>query len=204
MIKAIAFDLGGVLIDLDMDECIRRFREEMGFGQITELIDPYHQKGIYRQLDNGSVDAGGFRRYILERSRPGCTPDMVDACLHAFVPTMAPSKAEVLTSLHGRYDLLLLSNNNPICMAHIYDVFRSYGIEHGSFFKAEIISYREKVMKPSEGIYRRLVDAAGCRPEEILFLDDSEANVDGAAAVGIKAVLCSPSDDLGELVEAAL
>ena len=47
MVKAIVFDIGGVLIDLDPGRCIRAFREILGYERITEILDPCHQKGIY-------------------------------------------------------------------------------------------------------------------------------------------------------------
>ena len=39
MIKAIVFDLGGVLFDLDTDACIRAFREGLGYEKIVEILD---------------------------------------------------------------------------------------------------------------------------------------------------------------------
>ena len=47
MVKAIVFDLGGVLIDLDFDRCVRAFREILGYERITEILELSHQKGIY-------------------------------------------------------------------------------------------------------------------------------------------------------------
>ena len=43
MIKAIVFDIGGVLIGLDLGRCINAFREDLGFDQITALLDPCHR-----------------------------------------------------------------------------------------------------------------------------------------------------------------
>jgi hypothetical protein len=39
MVKAIVFDLGGVLIDLDFDRSVRAFREILGYEKITEILD---------------------------------------------------------------------------------------------------------------------------------------------------------------------
>jgi len=38
------------------------------------------------------------------------------------------------------------------------------------------------------GIYEQLLIATGCRPAELLFVDDRAKNVAGAAAVGIPAI----------------
>ena len=55
MPKAIVFDIGGVLIGLNMSRCIEAFRSTLGFERITELVDPYHQKGIYGELEGGRL-----------------------------------------------------------------------------------------------------------------------------------------------------
>ena len=46
-IKNIVFDLGGVFIDLDHDQAVRRFKE-IGVEDAEQLLDPYEQKGIKR------------------------------------------------------------------------------------------------------------------------------------------------------------
>ena len=53
MIKAIVFDIGGVLIGLDLGRCIQAFQDILGYYRITELLDPYHQKGIYGEMEAG-------------------------------------------------------------------------------------------------------------------------------------------------------
>ena len=51
-----------------------------------------------------------------------------------------------------------------------------------------VISSDAGVRKPDRGIYEQLLLATGCRPAELLFLDDRAKNVAGAAAVGIPAI----------------
>ena len=72
MVKAIVFDLGGVLIDLDFDRSVRAFREILGYEKITEILDLYHQKGIYGEMEGGQITADEFRAEVLKDSRPGC------------------------------------------------------------------------------------------------------------------------------------
>ena len=38
--KAIIFDMGGVLVDLDLDACRNAFKEDLGFDEIDEILDP--------------------------------------------------------------------------------------------------------------------------------------------------------------------
>ena len=69
MVRAVVFDLGGVLIDLDYDSSVRAFREILGYEKITELLDLYHQKGIYGELEAGQMTADEFRAEILRDAR---------------------------------------------------------------------------------------------------------------------------------------
>ena len=54
-IKNIVFDLGGVIIDLDRDEPVRRLIE-IGVKDADGLIDPYEQKGVFQDLETGKIE----------------------------------------------------------------------------------------------------------------------------------------------------
>ena len=54
MIKGIIFDMGGVLIDLDYERCATAY-ESLGFKDIRNYLDPYHQKGIYGDMESCKV-----------------------------------------------------------------------------------------------------------------------------------------------------
>jgi len=58
-IKNIVFDLGGVFIDLDHDQAVRRFKE-IGVEDAEQLLDPYEQKGIFLEVENGTISADEF------------------------------------------------------------------------------------------------------------------------------------------------
>ena len=45
------------------------------------------------------------------------------------------------------------------------------------------------MIKPDEGIYLHLLSKYGLSPDECLFFDDVQANVDAAGRLGIRAVL---------------
>ena len=51
MIKALIFDMGGVLVDLDIEDCKNAFRTGLDYYEIDDIIDACHQKGIYGDLE---------------------------------------------------------------------------------------------------------------------------------------------------------
>lgn len=198
MVKAVVFDIGGVLIGLDLDRCIRAFRENLGYERITELLDPCHQKGIYGELEAGTLSADAFRSAVLSESRPGSRPEDVDRSMAALLTGMDPATVATVLSLQGRYPLYLLSNNNPISMVECRRILRENGL--GDAFKAEFISADMKLMKPSRAFYEEVVRRLGVPAGEIVFVDDSPANVEGARAVGIDARLYKPGTPLAPVL----
>ena len=199
-IKALIFDMGGVLVDLDIEDCKRAFKDLLGFDRIDELIDPCHQKGIYGDLEEGTLSAEEFRRIVLSESRPGSRPGLVDEAMWHILVGISPYKAELLNRLAQKYDLYLLSNNNPICMPHSTKLFEEAGASLDKVFRKCFLSYEVKALKPSEKFYKSVVEEIGLPAEQMLFIDDSQKNVDGSIAAGLPAVYYQPGTDLSALL----
>ena len=198
MTKAIVFDIGGVLITLDLERGIRAFREELGYERITQLLDPSHQKGIFGDMEGGIISADEFRARVLEESRPGCTAEDVDRCVLSILNEVIPETAAAVRSVYGKYPLYLLSNNNPIGMKGCLERMERAGI--GGLYEDMFISSDMKMMKPSREFYLEAVRRIGLPPEEIVFIDDSLVNVQAARAVGIDARWLEPGMPLSQLL----
>ena len=201
MPKAIVFDLGGVLIDLDFDRSIRAFEEVLGYGKIRELLDLSHQKGIYGDMEAGLITADEFRAEVLRESRPGSTPADVDRAMAGLLVGMDPKKVPLLERLSRKYPLYCLSNNNEISVRRMHEIYEENGLDWQRIFRKEFLSNRMKLMKPSRGIFDAVTAEIGLPPSEILFVDDSQKNIDGALAAGWQAVLYTQGTDLGACLE---
>ena len=204
MVKAIVFDLGGVLIDLDFDRCVRAFREILGYERITEILDLWHQKGIYGDMEAGLITADEFRAEVLRESRPGCVPADVDRAMAGLLVGMDPEKVPLLEELSRKYAVYGLSNNNEISVKRMHDIYEENGLDWWRIFRKEFISCRMKMLKPSRGIFDAAAAEIGLPPSEILFVDDSRTNVDGALAAGWQAVYYAQGTDLRACVSGAL
>lgn len=204
MIKAIIFDMGGVLVDLDIEDCKKAFKERLGYYDIDEIIDACHQKGIYGELEEGILSADDFRSIVLAGSRPDAVAEDVDEAMSHILVGIEPYKAEMLKRLSEKYELYMLSNNNPICVRYSRKMFEDAGIPLENIFRKCYFSYEMKALKPSETFYRNVVSDIGLPAEQMLFIDDSMKNVEGSVAAGLPAVFYQPGTDLEALLEDVL
>ena len=202
--KAIIFDMGGVLIDLDLKACREAFINDLGFLAIDEILDPCHQKGILGELEAGRVSADEFRSFILAGSDSGHAPEEVDKALWHILVGVTPDKVTLLKRLARKYELYMLSNNNAICTPRAAKIFAEAGYPMYEGFKKCYISYQMKTMKPCAEFYRAVIEDIGLPAEDMLFVDDSQRNVDSSIAVGLPAVYYEPGTDLGKVLAEAL
>jgi 2-haloacid dehalogenase len=78
--------------------------------------------------------------------------------------------------------------------AHLFDRFRDI-----------LVSGEEKLVKPDPAIYRRALDRFGLEAGRTVFVDDNQANVEGARAVGLIALHFTDEPTLrAELTEMGL
>ena len=187
-------------MDLDIEDCKNAFKNLLGFHRIDELIDPCHQKGIYGDLEEGTMSAEDFRAAVLAESHPGSRPELVDEAMWHILSGISPYKAELLNRLAKSYDLYLLSNNNPVCMPRSRRLFEEAGAPLDKVFRKCFLSYEMKALKPSEAFYKSVIEQIGLPSEEMLFIDDSQKNVDGAVAAGLPSVYYEPGTDLSALI----
>ncbi len=59
-----------------------------------------------------------------------------------------------------------------------------------------VLSYELRLAKPEAGIYEHCLRGLGTSPEETLFIDDREVNVEGARKVGLQAISFESPDQL--------
>jgi len=65
-----------------------------------------------------------------------------------------------------------------------------------SNFDVLLWSFQLKMAKPDPAIYHHALEKLGTRPEETLFIDDKNVNIEAARALGINAILFSTVDHL--------
>ena len=199
-ITTIIFDFGGVLINLDLDRCIKQFKA-LGVQNFEENLSNFGQKGFFLQFEKGEIAVPEFCENVRKLAAlPLTDQQIIDAwCL--FLVDIPDYKIELLLELKKKYRLLLLSNTNPL---HIdisaVNEFARFGLKVEDVFDKCYYSYEMKMAKPDAEIFEALLTDAGVKPEECLFLDDGKKNIDQATKLGIQSCLVDVKEDLKWLV----
>ncbi len=202
MIKNLLFDLGGVIMDLDRDRCVRAF-ERLGMKDADDFLGVYGQKGAFLALESGKIDADEFHRQVRPMiDRPEVSDEEIDNAFNEFLVGIPVTRLEALRALRKDYKIYLLSNTNPIMInSRIAEEFRKEGFEMADYFDGIFTSYEAGCCKPGKEIFDYTEREGHIKPDETLFFDDSQANVDAARSYGFNAVLVKPGDEFKNLLD---
>lgn len=202
MIKNLLFDLGGVIMDLDRDRCVRAF-ERLGMKDADDFLGVYGQKGAFLALESGKIDADEFHRQVRPMiDRAEVSDDEIDSAFNEFLVGIPVERLEALRTLRKDYKIYLLSNTNPIMInSRIAEEFRKESLEMADYFDGIFTSYEAGCCKPGKEIFDYTEREGQIKPEETLFFDDSQANVDAARSYGFNAVLVRPGDEFKNLLD---
>lgn len=186
MIRCILFDLGGVVITLDQNQAVRRFKE-IGLEDAEKRLDPYTQLGIFGELEAGSISAEQFRESLSKLVGRDLSFKECRYAWTGYCKEVPRKNLETLLKLKEQgYRIILLSNTNPFMMDWaLSNEFDGDGHSLEFYFDELYLSYKVKLMKPNDLFYRHVLRKEKMFPQECLFVDDGPRNVAAASQIGI-------------------
>jgi glucose-1-phosphatase len=185
-IRNIIFDLGGVLIDLDISKTSLAFGK-LDIKEPADAAEQERRSKIYSGLETGQISPHDFRTAIRDISTSAPTDDTINAAWNAMLMDFPENRKELLLHLGQEYRLFLLSNSNAIHYEYYAGRFkRDYGFEMDALFEKAYYSYKMHLKKPDPEIFLKVIEESGLRADETLFIDDSPENIKTAAIMGFK------------------
>ena len=148
-----------------------------------------------RSYDRGDVSAGAYWEAVLDRSvTEGELSRLIAADVAGWMHPNVRS-VEAVRSLRDRGLQLALFSNAPVEVAA--------GIAAASWmapFSRMFFSCDLRAVKPEPAAYRAVLDGLHVTARDVVFVDDRPANIAGAEAMGIPAVLFEGADQLAALL----
>lgn len=190
MVKNIVFDMGGVLIDLDLK---RTLSEHFKPEHQQLLLEKVFNSRAWRDMDAGVRRAEEVIPWLLPQL-PEETRPLMAQMINNFYPYMPPityMEDFILRLKKAGYKVYLLSNATP----RFFDVYQNYPAL--CMLDGYFISALYKMLKPQREIYEAFCKKFSLKPEECFFIDDMPVNIEGAKAYGMKGFIFDTKDVIG-------
>lgn len=194
-IKAVVFDFGNVIINIDVEKTILAF-SELTFKSTSRIKQLFADAEVFRKYETGFYSDEEFRDVIRQVLSYPLNDQEIDHAWNALLLDIPKERIIFLENLRIKYPIYLLSNTNNIHIEHCKLYFRNkLGVSNfESLFNETFLSYKMGLWKPDYKIYDAVIQKIGCQPNEILFLDDNQDNIDSALDMGIKCIKINPPE----------
>jgi len=180
-IKWILFDVGGVIIRFTM-------QNPAGYEYKTRFFPQKDLEGFYftKDYDNYMLGLLSHEQFIgryLDKKKLDLSVAEFDEIFKKDV-TQTPGMEDLFKKLEKKYKIALATNEGK--------VLTKYKIEGSGllpYLSKVIPSYLLREIKPSAEFFKKTLKILQAKPEECIFIDDTQKNIDAAQSLGIKSFL---------------
>lgn len=195
--KIVIFDLGGVLINLNVTRCMLAFEALMGEQNMRAILvmDKNGEgvkavsiatKQLMADFERGLISPEYFIEHVLQYCRPGTTPQQVIDAWMSMLDDLPQERLDAVDQVRAKgYKVYLLSNGNDL---HFNYINQTYHL--APHFDGLFLSQKMHMAKPEQEIYLAVneqinppatpakspANSPSLPAQEILFIDDIEAN----------------------------
>ena len=180
--RAIIFDIGRVLIRVDIVRALAGLASEVSLSP-KEVWASIERDPRWPDWQEGRISPYDWHIHLAKRLGGSHTLAQFTEIWNRSLDPQPIQDSAFLEKLSKRYRLALLSNTDPLHVAHMeatYDFFR--------FFPNRVYSCAVGASKPNPLIYREALRACKVRAEEAVYIDDVAAYVKAAQGLGMSGI----------------
>ena len=182
-LNTVVFDLGGVLIDLNVPRCVGNFKRLMGEENVRNILGIDDEgEGVVavsaatRQLmhdyEYGNITTDEFLQSVLSYCHPGTTIEDIRAAWMSMLGDLPQAKLDLIARLRkDGFKTVLLSNSNQL---HWDPIWEQYHL--GNYFDYVFASQHLHMAKPNREIFDHVVREAHIDSAHTIYVDDLDKN----------------------------
>ena len=186
-VENIIFDLGGVIINLDVSRAFQKFSEIFSKELKTDIFTDKENYPFFKDYELGRIGDEEFRSCIKELAEKPVTDSLVDEAWNAMLLDIPAERIGWIYEATKSYNCVVLSNTNAIHVSYFEQFFSDvtpYG-HPGTVFQKLYYSHQIGERKPNKAAFEIVLDDAGFDPEETVLFDDLKDNLAAANELGI-------------------
>ena len=183
MTRALLFDLGNVILDIDMSAICRHWSQQQGCPE-EAISNLFGADDNYCAHERGEITSAEYLSRTAERlGLDKLTAEQLEQGWNSIFVREVPGIRQALTQLSSDYAVAAFSNTNPSHVANMRSLYPGLEQCFNQVFYSNDIGYR----KPEAEGFAHICDQLRLKPAEICFFDDLPENVDAAKQAGLQA-----------------
>lgn len=190
-IKAILFDLGNVVFELNQKQVFSFFSDYLKKPEIQKDYSPLPHN-LYESFEKGLVHYTVIRAHLERRWQGTISNEKFIEGFNLEIGKPFSFVYNFISDYRQKIPMYVLSNTNEIHINHIYKIYP----ELMQNFTRVFTSFDLHMRKPDLEIYRKVIDETNYSPNEILFLDDRKENIDTAHSLNMQSIWISDVERL--------
>lgn len=194
--RALLFDLGGVLLDIDFGRALAAWAPHSRLPP-ERLREAFRLDEPYQQHETGALASEGYFAHLREALALECDAATVQAGFNAILLGEIAETVQLLDAARQRVPCYAISNTNAVHVAEIERAFPQLLPRFARVFASHEIGHR----KPHAAAFEHVLGEIAVPAAEMVLFDDLVANVEAARALGLQAVLVRSPRDVREALQ---
>lgn len=187
-VKAIIFDLGGVVLDIDSERENQRFAE-LGIENYRKFFTPANMNVFFQKQEVGEVLEDQFYDGFRQLTGSSLSDRDIKETWNLILTDFNSARMAYLEKLRQRFPIYLFSNTNDIHTRRFEALcLEQMGKPLSDYFEQLYYSQEIHMRKPNPQAFQKVLDLSGLKAEETVFIDDNADNVAGAKSVGLQTI----------------
>jgi glucose-1-phosphatase len=188
--RAIIFDIGRVLIRVNVSRAMEGLASGLSLTPV-EVWAAIEKDPLWMDWQEGRVTPRDWHQHLAKKLGVSLSFERFSEVWNSALDPTPMQEDSFLESLAKKHRLALLSNTDPLHMAHAEQAFPFFRL-----FSRRVYSYRVGASKPNPLIYREALKLCGVKAQEALYVDDVPAYVEAARQVGMPGIVYKSPEQL--------
>ncbi|THB77396.1 MAG: HAD family phosphatase [Desulfobulbaceae bacterium] len=182
-VKALLFDLGGVLVDIDFNRAFNNWSNNTESS--AEIIkSKFRFDSFYKSHEIGEINSGEYFDSLRKSLDIDITDQQFEDGWNSIFISEVYGISRLLRVLKKKIPMYVFSNTNNLHQRYWLNEYQSILSNFETIFTSSDLRKR----KPDPEAFLSVADIIGIKPNQILFFDDLLENIHGAKKVGFKTV----------------